>query len=501
MKKIKVIIALLPLLSAGFTSCVGKEDFDTGKTSLSELHPVFFLPLIQDTLTLNSRSDITGEGDSAEIFYDMENIRLPGKDGWFSIPDINVNLPVRYTGTGNVDVTLPPLSFPLLPGNGQELDSLGCSGLPVRIAFSGLPALGLVEITFPQIFVNGQPYTANVTATTNLNIPACKIVPKDKKKLEVTIRLKGTVPAALNASLNIQIQNIRNHYTGLFGYFGQHTAAVKDSIVLNIMDDLNITATSLEFDILKVKTSTVSSMGIPFRLTLTEVKAYGQDGLERASRHPNQSIDVLAPGYYDENRVSITGKTIRFEGFGDILHKDTRKIVFSFTCTSNPNGNSGSRRNFLTPADAIQSSVSARIPLFVKATDLVLQDTIGLNMSSILLEELKLQMYLENSMPVAARFNIWLLDENNVPSSTPFIKDLSIDRPDIDNNGIATNTTNVQQSVSISKTLFGQLRKSTHALATVNIDTGTGYVRFMKNSSLYTKVGAEVKFTYKDLLK
>jgi hypothetical protein len=497
MKKIKVIIVLLSLLLTGFVSCVEKGDFDTNKISLNELHPTFFLPLIQDTLTLNSQPNISHEGDTSGFLYTVDNIQLPSKDGWFSIPNVNVNLPLSYTaGTGDVDETLPALSFPLLPDDGRELDSLLCSGLPVKITFSGLPSLNLVEVIFPQIFVNGQPYTANVTTTTDVNIPACKIVPKDKKLLEVQVRLQGTIPAFFNTNLNIQIQDIQNYYTALFGYFGQETVTVKDTVELNIMDDLNITATSLEFDVLKVVAQIQNSMGIPFRLTLDNIKAYGKNGQLLATEYPNKIMDVLAPGYTDP--MANTPATIRCERFGHILQMDTRKIVFSFTCTSNPEGKV--KRNFLRATDIIQPIISIRIPLFVKAEDLVLRDTIDISMSSISLEELKLQMNFKNSLPVAAKLNVWLLKEDDTPFSTPLIDNLTIAQPSIVN-GIATDVIDLQQSLSISKTLFDQLKKSTQALAIIDVGTGTDYVKFMKDNSLYLKIGAEAKFKYEELLK
>ncbi|MDR2801867.1 MAG: hypothetical protein LBB31_01455 [Prevotellaceae bacterium] len=500
MKKIEAIIALLIFLSTGFTSCIGEGDFDADKISLNELHPTFLLPLIQDTLTLNRQPNISHDGDTSIIFYNIDNIQLPSKDGWFSVSDVNENLVVPYSSVaGEVDRTLPPLSFSLLSDNSQKLDSLLCSGLPVRIAFSGLPlSLSLVEITFPQILVSGQPYTANVTTATEVTIPACKIVPKDKKQLEILVRIKGHVPASFNANLNVQIQNIQNYYTDLFGYFGQRTVAVKDSIVLDIMDDLNITADALEFSVLKIVTNIQNSMGIPFRLTLVDAKAYDQNGQLRATAPLNKSVDILAPGYTDINRIAITNKTIRCDGFGQILNKETKKIVFSFTCISNPNGN---ERNFLTATDTIQPALSIRIPLFVKAHKLVLQDTIGINMSSVSLEELKLQLHFKNSLPAEAKFNIWLLNEDNTRYSTPLINTLTIERPTIDNNGITVDETALQDSVTISKDLFSQLKESTRAIAVINIDTGTDYVKFMQKNNLYMKVGVAAKFKYEDLLK
>jgi hypothetical protein len=499
MKKIKYIIALCSFLSVGLASCVGEGDFDTDRISLRDLHPTFLLPLLQDTLSLHGQPNISHDGDTSEILYNVEHIQLPAREHWFSVPDVDASLPVQYSAGSAVpdaDVTLPSLSFPLSLDGGQELDSLFCSGLPVKITFTGLPSLELVEVTFPQILVNGRPYTdtVDVTSTTDFVLPACKIIPKDKKDLEVLIRLKGTIPASVNAHMRIQIQDIGRHYTALFGYFGQETVTVKDSIELNIMDDLNITAASLEFDILKVTASIQNSMGIPFRLTLDKIQAYDRNGRPLPVQTPGKDIDILAPGYTDP--IAITNKTVRCENFGQILNKDTRKIVFSFTCKSNPNG---SGRNFLTPANILEPAVSVKIPLFVKAQGLVLQDTVGLNMSSVSLEGLKLQMRLKNSLPIAATLNVRLLDENNTPYATPLINDLKIEQP-TRNNGIAVDSTELQQSISISKDLFGQLKKSTHALATIAIDTGTDYVKFMKDNSLYMKIGAEVKFTYEELL-
>ncbi|MDR2801827.1 MAG: hypothetical protein LBB31_01245, partial [Prevotellaceae bacterium] len=71
----------------------------------------------------------------------------------------------------------------------------------------------------------------------------------------------------------------------------------------------------------------------------------------------------------------------------------------------------------------------------------------------------------------------------------------------IDNNGITVDEKESQQSVAISKDLFSQLKKSTQAIAVINIDTGTDYVKFMQKNNLYIKAGASVKFKYEDLLK
>jgi hypothetical protein len=501
MKKIEATIALFALLSAGFVSCIGEKDFDTDRISLNELHPTFLLPLIEDSLTLNQQPNISYESDTSDIFYNIDDIRLAPDAGWFSIPDVEVNLPLKYSyapGNTAVDVTLPPVSFPLLTNSGQELDSLLCSGLPVKIAFSGLPSLELLEVTFPQILVNGQPYTKNITAvTTEIVLPACKIVPKDKRALEILVHIKGQIQAPINANLNVQIKNILSYHPTLFGYFGKTIVNVEESIELNIMDELNITATSLEFDILKIVANIQNSMGIPFRLTVKEIKAYDKDGQLLKTESSNESIDILALGYADINRTAVTKKTIRRERFGQILSEKTRKVVFSFTCVSNPDGVG---RNFLTAESALIPAISMRIPLVVKAQGLVLQDTIGVNISSVSLEELKLQMRLKNSIPATATLHVWLLDENNTPYSTPLIDNLTIEQPTIDN-GMAVDEKSLQQTIAISRALFNQLKKSTQALATIGINTGPGYVVFKKDNHLYMKIGAEVKFRYEELLK
>jgi hypothetical protein len=373
----------------------------------------------------------------------------------------------------------------------RELDSLLCSGLPVKLDFTGLPQLELVEVAFPQILVNGQTYTADVTTTSDIVVPACKIVPKDKKYLEIQVRLKGRIYASFNANLNVQIQNIQNYYTALFGYFGQETVEVKDSIVLNIMDDLNITADVLEFDILKIATSIQNSMGIPFRLILKSITAYDKNGQPIDTETPNKSVDILAPGYTDMNRTAFTEKFIQCNGFGSILNKETRKVVFSFDCISNPSGNP---RNFLTATDFIQAAVSVRIPLVLKAQQLKLQDTISINMTSVSLQELTLQMHYKNRIPAKITLNVELLDENDAPFAT-LIGNLTIEKP-------VDTETDLKQTLPISKDLFEKLKKSTLALATVDIDTGTtDYVIFKSDNYLTMKIGAAAKFTYDDLFK
>jgi hypothetical protein len=502
MKKISVLIAWVILFPIGFTACVEAGDFDTGKISLNDLHPTYLIPLIQDTITLDGQPAISHDGDISVIFYDIASFTLPAKDQWFSIPDVNTPpLSIPISVSGSVDVTIP-LEFSLLD-NGLELDSLFCSGLPITIAFSGLPSLELVEITFPQILVNGQTYTVPVVtnavpAIHSIIVPPCKIVPKDKKRLDMQVRIKGQIPAPVNANLNVKIQNILDHYTGAFGYFGQESSPITDSIELNIMEDLHITADQLNFDTLKIAANIRNSMGIPFRLTLNTIKAYGKNGQPIIEKPlSGKNIEVLAPSSADIGREAITNDTIRCEGFGDVLNKETKKIVFSFTVISNPKG---TERNFLTTAGAIESAVGIRIPLHLQAQRLELKDTIDVNMSSVSLQDLELKMLFKNSLPAKTTLNVVLLDENNNPSSN-LIKDLVIESPTLDNTGSATGETVYNQPLEIAPELLNQLKTATRAIATVEVDTGTGYVTFKKNNNLNIKIGAKATFTYDDLLK
>lgn len=498
MKKIKIIIILFLVLPLGFTACIKEGDFDTDKISLRDLHPTFFIPLIQDTLTLNRQPNISNDNDTSVIFYNIDNISLPTKEKWFAVPDVNNNLSLHYNYPSPVpffdmDDTLT-VSFPLLTANGQELDSLFCSGLPVKITLTGIPQLELVEVTFPQILVNGKPYTQliaenAVPGTHTINVPACKIEPKDKKQLEIQVHLKGRIYASLNANLNVQIHDIQNYYTGLFGYFGQETWEIKDSIDLDILDDLNITADVLQFDILKIATKFQNSMGIPLRLTLARITAYGKNGQQLATTQPNKSIDVLARQDYTGN-TAHTDRVLLCDGLGNILNEDTRKVVFSFACSSNPDGN---QRNFLAATDFIQAAVDVRIPLVLKAKQLQLQDTININMSSVSLEDLKLQMYYKNSLPAKITLNIVLLDENHAPSAT-LISNLTIAKP------ADADEVDVEETRTITKDVFNKLKTATQALATVDIDTETpDYVIFKRDNRLTVKIGAAAKFTYDDL--
>jgi hypothetical protein len=500
MKKISIIIALSLLLSAGFTACMEEGDFDTDTISLKDLRPTALLPLIQDTLTLNGRQHVAYDRDTAMFLYHIDHLAIPSKDEWLVIPDVHTGFSMDYPHSSVVSEEIDyvfTFRLALLTGSDRELDSLFCSGLPVGITLGGLPALDAVHVTFPQILVNGQPYERDIQSSgatfngaTAISVPACKIVPKDKRDLEVRVRLKGRIYAPVRASLNVSIQNILEHYTAVFGYFGQVTSEVKDSVALNVMDDLHITAEMLEFDMLKIAADIKNATGIPFRLTLNAIRSYDGNGqLLATDNSPGKHINILAAPNAGAGSTAVTTAAIHCNGFGQMLSRNTRKIVFSFACASNPDGHA---QNFLKADGNIEPAVDIQIPLYLKARGLKLQDTVGVNLSSVSLQGLKLQMHYKNTLPAAAVINVLLLDESNAPIAEKLIDNAVI---------AAGGETDPPLSVTVGPDLLGALRHSTRAIATVDIDTGTDYVAFRKDQYLTVKIGAEVKFLYNDLLK
>ncbi len=521
MKKVYSMAVLLAVMAIAYTACVEKGDFDTDKISLSDLRPTYLVPLIQDTIRLDDNEHVDFDGDTTVFVYNIDNVAFPSRNDWFTIPDITQSIAsdnITFPSLGNVpiDVSFTKPVNMVFEQVGQYLDSATFASLNMEIEFdqpNPFPnSFDTLEISSPQILVDGEPFkytdasrvknaNPDIRRTHPIVIPRpCKIMPDDGQ-ITFTIRLKGNITLSSTTivlSATVKITGMQNSYTGLFGYFGQIQSTLDESVELSFFDDLNITADKLEFASMKIATNIQNSLGIPFRLLLDRIEAYDKDDAFLAAEENLGAINVYAPSYQDQNKTMVSRDTIWGQNLGRLISLDTRKVVFKFTVLSNPDGTG---KNYITNMGTVRTvGTGIRIPWKMTANQLRLKDTVDINLSSVSIDELALRALIKNKMPATIKMQVNLLDEYANSLEPPlFAQPLTLHSPPLAA-GIATETSTLDTTFSISAAVLQNMKDSKRALISFDVDTGPDNVLFLDESTISLKIGAKATFNYDDLL-
>ena len=440
-----------------FQSCVKKEDFEFNDETLSGWSPNIVAPLVHSKLTLSNI--LTGK-NSIDQLIQVDSIThlltLIYRDTVFSqtaeelihIPDqtyhTDTTLNVSFPGGIPVDsIVTQPCIFYFSTSNGERFDSVYIKTAILNIAInSNANHNARIYITVPNLLKNGVPYQKTITYTYNGSVPVIVndtcllngyLLKLDSGKT-MTLKYILAFYRDANPDMSPYYVNLDESITGitfskLFGYLGQTPISFKqDSVELNIFK--NNTSGSFRLKEPKLYIYANNAIGMPISLNF--------DLLE-AVKLPNNIVNISGTGFPNPWLIASPtynqlGESIESSFMLDNTNSNVDDAInilpTLFNCQAsgitNPNGNPDVDKNFIFDTSRIGLDVKVELPLFGRAWDFILQDTIDFPLDADVMDKVETMLFkfnITNGFPMEANMQIYFADSILNPDSTYIILD------------------------------------------------------------------------------
>lgn len=446
-----------------FSGC--KKDFDKDKIKSSTWKPEVAVPLVFDSMTFEtgiSKSHnenhffIDESGNISILYYYNDNAFKVKVGDLLHLPSYPVTYDHLFTSLeaqsiSTQDFVIPAESYTVdlvqnLPG--ARIDKMiiknGSIEVNTNNTFSNT---GRMTVTFPEATRNGVPFVASLNtfsegkSTQKIDLSGVSFdFTANPGKMSIVIGgliKKSSSPTAgdeTHAIISLQIDTLK----WFEGYLGQRTFDMEEEYVkINLFNNAFAQGT-IYIEDPSVSITVISSIGIPARIILQEIKSVNLNSDISYDLGPylgsGSVFDIPSPLITDLIPVTAT-KEFNNANTGNQLNPffniKPDRIYYKLSTQLNP-ANTGI--NFFSDTSTFHSELRANLPLYGYFDNLVIQDTFDFNLSEQKnVENAKIRTKIVNGMPFRARMQVFFTDNNyNKLDSLTGTDNIIIDQPPVD---------------------------------------------------------------------
>lgn len=546
---LKLILPAIVIIT--FMQCMHDEyDFskldDEMEIKAGVLTPIAYGSLTLDDLIseFDSSSYISSDADgllmityedSLFSYLADELLEIPSQDFIEFFIESDFNIPPGW-GVGETISIDRTKSFPFTFSHGEKLDSMILDeGSMVFDISSEFRHTGTIDVTFPNIRLNGTPFTRQIpidvadgTFTYNepfvldgYTIYLSDSVGTDTMFIPVEFNIELiNSGAGMNAGEQIDITaNIQDmNFEAIFGYVGDYELITQTGDI-----DLGFFENTIDgyvrFENPQVNFNITNSYGVPAGVSITRMVGFnGSDSIQMTF---NEDLDTFGYAYprlsdylnndiHKDTTISINNTNSNVADFLSFLPSS---LEYSLSATSNPPGSNS--YNFVSDGSKMDVGFEFVLPLWFKADSFAFEDTIDMNLEEIeeegdIIDRVSVMLEVSNGLPLDIDFQIYFVDENYNHVDTLFANEV---RPVI-SHAIIDETTNEVIAPGVKPSLIEFEGDEIMDLSTVRygiIDAGLKTpsdsnnelisVKFMDDYSIdfNISVGIDVKANTNDL--
>ncbi len=439
-----------------FGQCMRDEfEFDKLSTDL-EINSGILMPLAFGSLSFDnivSEFDNTGllsedadgllyltYADSLISFVANDLLEIPEQDFFQFFIQTDFGFPPGWV-TESVD---KQQDFPFTFANNEELDSmiLNEGDLIFEIS-SEFQHTGQIVMTFPNITLNGIPLVETIDMDDpSGNFTASIVEPIDGYTIHLNDSV-GTDTLFLPVLFHVELTNSGNpdpaptdsikvvakisalEFETIFGYIGDYEMLSETGEM-----DLGFFDSPLdgyiEFEEPIINLNILNSYGVPAVITLKDFKGYNNDGdstdltfgaedtLAFRYAYPKLS-DYFNSDIVKDTIISIDNGNSNLPEFLAFMPSSMK---YNMSAVSNPDGNTV--YNFVSDESEINVGFEFVLPLYFKADDFALTDTMDFDLfqDAEMIEKITLMLEVTNGLPIDIDFQIIFMDSlyNSVDS-------------------------------------------------------------------------------------
>lgn len=523
-------------------SCI-KDTLDMNRFSKSiEISPGLAMPVGYGSLSIDDmlkRFNNTGyvKTDSSGLIYfaySSDFFSIPANSA-FQIPNqiynqffIRSEVPVPVLIPVSDSVVLEKVNnYAFNFGQNEKIDSMVVKAGTLQYNFlSSFRNIGNLEIRSTGILKGGKPYykkvqvsseTGNYQTTVTDDISGSTIyfqrlndttfIPLDFKLV-----LSGsTNPLRPTDSVRIDFSFNNFQYKIIYGNIGYKSfISQTGSIPVDLFNPNfggNISFVNPTFDI-----SVNNSIGIPIKILLSNVNAF--------SAKSNITTNITFPPGHNPisiNYPSISeiGKTkntiISFDSITPSMTNviNTHPSVFNFTTSGYSDTSNLKQQNFISDTSKFKATIEVTLPMWFRAGDFSMQDTIAFNFSNILgnggtfssdnIQLAMLRLAVNNGLPIDVKMQVYFADsayhvlDSLYTSTLPQIPSAMVDN----STSIVTSPTSQVSDASIDNAKILKIKNTKWALVKASLTTA----QYVQNPGLKVKIFSSYKLGFNIYVK
>jgi hypothetical protein len=437
-----ITILLLLVLASGMTSCY-KDRFDVNRIEQGGTwSPDVAVPLIYSNMTLK---DILDDYDHDNLFVEdgsgflylvyTKNILSQKAEDLLAIPNQNLNSSFNFSVTGalpfGTDLTAAPntINYSFTMPNNAVIDELDAKdGMFNFVVYSSnLNHNATINVSIPQATMGGVPFNQNIeyfsgsSVSPQFSLDGYKILfdntggNQNRLSITYTVTLHGSGGAnnsPYNFSLGEYFQGIK--FSKILGDFKQILLDLpNDTVSIRIFN--KTIEGNVNFENPMVHVYAYNSFGMPLQLTFNSF--FATDGPVGTSNVALTGTGIPSPwnigaasglGQIMETHFDLdkTNSTI-----WDAIAMAPKKFIADISGLSNPGG--GVSNNFALDTSRLNVDAQIEIPMFGKAWNFILGDTIDLEFGQDMdkVEFMLFNINTTNGFPVEAIQQMYFLND------------------------------------------------------------------------------------------
>ncbi|MDR0828811.1 MAG: hypothetical protein LBN95_01680 [Prevotellaceae bacterium] len=500
------LLSLFAGIALVFSACVEKLDF--GKLDKDvEYNASLVIPVarsevsIYDIFSSNNPDGWGIDGDTIFMIIDtvlhlpVDNNVTTGLGSSFDNEYVfgesfsGVTVTSANVANYNSPAVTRDFDFDFNEGDVQRVDYFAANGASLSIkadlenvTISGNAKIRMI-VKFPAIQgLGAETYVTEITGghTENpIEIPAFAVDFGDNHNnlTAISIQYELVVPAGAankiefgaNAKIKSEIQMVDIEMDFARGFFNRSNTITSDSIYTNIPTDFfkrdAVTYNRLLFHDPRITFKIVNNIGIPLTFIVDSIMAMDKDGYKQyGDFNGNQYTDVpIARAMVVGDSATTYKRFDRNYGRTDRLFSKANgepfipeKIDYGFHVEVNHAEAVANPVHFVKRPAVIDMYVGVRLPMWFDPTSSYFYtDTINADLSDALsmqfgpvkidFERIKIDLKIENQLPVQAIGTAYFLDENNVVLYTE--SNINIPCPNVDANGYSTDKKTVNVTI------------------------------------------------------
>jgi len=382
------------------------------------------------------------------------------------------------------------------------------------------PVTASLSITLPTSLRDGVPISESITVNpnsvisgnisiTNSTIDLGTVVSQPYNMLPINYGIEVSSDGQMvdfnstdKVRLDLEILDPEIDYVK--GYFGQYGDTIKsDTLDLDLEDILDHISGSYLISSPSVRLNYSNSFAIPVNIDLDAV-GYRMDDSVDLDLDPVTLSYPSAPAERDKDGVFTVDKNN--SQFPEIISMPPEKIRFGGSAVMNPDGNTGTRDNYIFGNSRFLGDIEVEVPLELRLNNLQFADTVDNPLqdedfgdSPITpedIETLKILLNIENGFPLGISLSVSLYD-----SLTSSVKS-TITAPDIlepaavDSNGQVTVPAQCSTEIELTSDFWDSINdadKIIFSITLVTTDGGTKDVKIYSDYSLEYKAALFIK--------
>jgi hypothetical protein len=497
----------------------------TGSLSLANLFP--------DTIIkANADSTLKISFESTLINYQLDSLlKIP--DTTIAIKDTNGFLPIPLQGGQNLIFANPPIdNYYSLPNGIQLKKAIIKQGVVNIKLYNSYRQPLLYEYQLPSATKNGIPLdtTFYIPGAINSNTPGTKICSINLAGYTIDFTGKlhntnnslvqggnlSTAPNALADTLFVP-QGLRGYFSFTdiipqyaFGNFGNQTITVGPDTT-SFVGFNSIKKGILNLNSANVSVNISNQFGVAMKAKISNLSSINTYNPSTVNLNTNALNNIIVGAGQDNNGpynsvVNISPATqqinLNNSNVKDFIGNLPNKVSYKLTAQINPSGFSGGFNNdFGYYGTSFSANLNIDVPLYFSASNLMLADTVSLNVSSISqlqnINKGNIILTATNLYPFSIFLNAVLLDENKHPIDNLFSNPSLIEAPAIDANGKVLAPLKSKLYVPLTPQKINNLQKARYVAysATFNTANQPMQVKFYSNYTLDLLLTADLNYT------